>query len=186
MFDKLLKTEDVRSEWLADPVRAVQWRKTLAEFDRCFGSRAESPATVPVPATATGTGSESTGQSATTTTDSGAAFNWDDAFSEEPRDAEAFHKAYDGKVKGKFAWSPELTGYLIGNEDDSAIIKLFVEASEDIEIPETEPFLTYGAGTWLQDGKAVAYLDENPEGKAVICEFTSDACKVVLEAHKFF
>ncbi|CAK9088579.1 Uncharacterized protein SCF082_LOCUS41831 [Durusdinium trenchii] len=92
--------------------------------------------------------------------------DWDTAFAGEPREAAAWHAAYDGKVKGKFQWCPELTGYLVGDGDD--ITKFFLEASADYEITgleSNEAFLTYGAGTWLQDAKVDAYLEEYPQGK---------------------
>ena len=159
----------MRSEWLADPVRAPQWRKMLLEFDRTFGTRPDA-----APVIQSGAEAETTGRPVD--------LDWDQIFPGEPREAPAWHGAYDAKIKGKFQWCPELTGYLVGDADD--VTKFFLEASENYELTGTEsnePLLTYGAGTWLQDAKVESYLDENPEGKGLLCTFNSDCCSVMLE-----
>ena len=173
----LVLPRDIRTEFLADPVRGPEWRKMVQEFDRCFASsipRDSNPAETQESATAAAAAD-------------GQAFDWISLFSSEPRESAAWHEKYDGKVKAKCQWCPQLTAYLVDNNDaaegEPVRFKLFVEASEEYTCPMTEPFLAYGAGTWILDAKADSYIEENPNGyKAVLCEFTSDTADVVLEA----
>ncbi|CAK9115722.1 unnamed protein product [Durusdinium trenchii] len=165
--------KEVRSEWLADPVRAPQWRQVLSEFDRCFGTRADNAPPAPVTESAA-------------TEPAVASLDWDSVFPDEPREATAWHTKYDALVLGKFQWCPELTGYIIGSSEGNGVgTKFFLEASEDYTIDgfnhaDAEALLTYGAGVWLQDAKVQSYLDEHPDGKGVECHFDSDECKVLL------
>ena len=171
----LVLPRDIRTEFLADPVRGPEWRKMVQEFDRCFASS--------VPRDSNPVESEA----ATAAAADGQGFDWIALFPSEPRDAAKWHEKYDGQVKAKCQWCPQLTAYLVDTSDaaegEPVKFKLFVEASEEYTCPVTEPFLAYGAGTWILDAKAESYIEENPNGyKAVLCEFTSDAAAVVLEA----
>ena len=172
----LVLPRDVRTEFLTDPVRGPEWRKIVGEFDRCFAVAAPRDAADAGPAAS----DEPANQQQ-------AGFSWESIFADEPRDKASWHQKYDGQVKGKCQWCPQLTAYLVeapsDGEDETPKYMLFVEASEDYTIPKDDVFLAYGAGTWLLDGKADAYMEEN-EGcfKGVLCKFTSDVALVVLEA----
>lgn len=167
---------DVRQEFLTDAVRSPEWRKMLQEFDRVFGTHAE-PEAAPV----------TDGQAPV-------AFDWQKAFPGEITDKDPWHVEFDGKVKGKFQWCPELMAYLVECEADQASeetvhkkFRLYVEALGDYTIAATDPALTYGAGSWLLEGKAEQFITDNPQGhKAVLCEFTSDTVPVLLEARRSF
>ena len=180
----LVLPRDVRTEFLSDPVRGPEWRKMIQEFDRCFASSASKDSN-PVQSAA-----ETDNQPGGSGND-GKSFDWISLFASEPRESAKWHEKYDGMVKAKCQWCPQLTAYLVDTNDaaegDPVRFKLFVEASEAYTCPMTEPFLAYGAGTWILDAKAESYIDETPNGyKAVLCEFTSDTAAVVLEACLFF
>ena len=165
---------DVRQEFLTDPVRAPEWRRMLLEFDRVFGTHAEPEAS---PA------ADGAGQAASS-------FEWSNVFPGEITDTQPWHEAFDGKVKGKFQWCPEIMAYLVecdndqvGEEGAPKKWRLYVEAVENYTMVATEPALTYGAGGWLLEGRADQFITDNPQGhKAVLCEFSSDDAPVVLEA----
>ena len=173
----LVLPRDVRTEFLTDPVRGPEWRKIVGEFDRCFAVAAS--------ADGADAGPQASGEPAN---QQQAGFSWESIFADEPRDRASWHQKYDGHVKGKCQWCPQLTAYLVtspsaAGEDETPRYMLFVEASEDYTIPKDDVFLAYGAGTWLLDGKADAYIEENNDYfKGVLCQFTSDVALVVLEA----
>ena len=159
----------VRSEFLTDAVRSPDWRKILQEFDRCFGCAARPEPSPAVEAAAPE-----------------AAFSWQNAFPGEKTEQSEWHTEHDAKVKGKVQWCPEVTGYLVESPDDPQKLRFYVEALQDYSIPSTDAFLTYGAGSWLLDGKAGQFVADNPSGhKAVSCQFTTDLAAVVLEAGFF-
>ena len=166
---------DVRQEFLTDATRSPEWRKMLQEFDRVFGTHAEKEATTVADVAAT------------------QAFDWQKVFPGEITDKDPWHAEHDGKVKGKFQWCPELMAYLVECEADQSSgeavqkkFRLYVEAMENYIIVATEPALTYGAGSWLLEGKAEQFMTDNPHGhKAVLCEFTCVEAPVLLEARCF-
>lgn len=107
--------------------------------------------------------------------------------------ASAFQQEYAGKIKGKFAWCPELTAYLVeptpqaDDDDGMPLYQLFLEASQDYSLATTDAFLTYGAGAWLTDSKADQFLENAPVNhRGVLCEFRSDDVRVVLEEGRSF
>ena len=178
----LVLPRDVRTEFLTDPIRASEWRQLLAEFDRTFA--ASDP----------GNGQDSLAAAASTSPEAeDGAFKWSDLFPEECNEAAAFHTKYQNNIKGKCAWCPELQVYIVdmsqeNTEEHDKKPMLFIEAKETYEIASNEPFLTYGAGTWLMDSKADQWLkdQEGHNHKACLCAFTSDQALVMLEAGSVF
>ena len=174
----LVLPRDARQEWLTDAVRSPEWRKILQEFDRHF-STADAPEAAP---SANGDG-EAGSQPPV--------LDWQTAFPGEPATSQEFHERFESKIKGKFSWAPELTGYIVqpvddGPADDESqglpIYHLYLEASQDYELKADEGFLTYGAGAWLTEAKAEQFLENAPSNhRAVQCEFTSDSAPVFLE-----
>ena len=87
-------------------------------------------------------------------------------------------------------WCPEITAYLVektGSGDENALedYELHIEATTEYTIGNGEAFLTYGAGSWLQDAKVDQFVDSAPPNhRGVTCSFTSDSDLVVLEAGK--
>jgi len=176
----LVLPRDVRTEFLTDPIRSAEWRKLLAEFDRTFAAGEQGSGEVSSAATAPVEAED-------------AAFKWSDLFPEECKDAIAFHAKYQNNIKGKCAWCPELQVYIVDTsqeniEEHDKKPMLFIEAKETYEIASNEPFLTYGAGTWLMGSKADQWLkdQEGHKHKACLCAFKSDQALVVLEAGTFF
>ena len=169
----LVLPRDVRMEFLGDPIRSPEWRKVVQDFDRCFANAAPA-------------GSDTAAASAEGAA-SGVApgFDWATHFADEPKAKNAWHEKYDAKVKGKCQWCPQLAAYLVDPgtpEGEQVKYMLFIEAAEDYTIPVEDGFLLYGAGTWLLDSKADAYIEENPNGyKGVLCQFTSDTVPVTFE-----
>lgn len=166
---------DVRSQFLTDPVRAGEWRRVLQEFDRCFGSVA----------------TENVEASAIANPDPEANSQNADVVLELPTEASSeWHARCDSKIKAKFNWCPEITAYLVektGSGDENALedYELHIEATTEYTIGNDEAFLTYGAGSWLQDAKVDQFVDSAPPNhRGVICSFTSDSDLVVLEAGK--
>lgn len=169
---------NIRAEFLTDAIRGPEWRRMLQEFDRCFGTAA-----TPEEPKAVSEGDDGSAQEKTS-------FDWPGAF-DEPQGAEEWHAKYDSLIFGKFTWCPELTAYIVKEGVDSSVadpdapkkFKLFIEANEAYTLGATDPFLTYGAGAWLLDNKAEAFLSDNAEHghKGVVCKFSSDLDPVVLE-----
>ena len=180
----LILPRDVRSQFLTDPVRAPEWRGILQEFDRCYGSASTESAESEVIAA---------GDASAPTAEQGLAAMGVAAEFEFPTETTAdWHARCDANVKAKFNWCPEISAYLVPKpdqgDDEMALedFELYVEATAEYTIGKDEPFLTYGAGSWLQDaGKVDAFLENAPPNhRAVNCCFTSDADLVVLEAGK--
>lgn len=182
----LVLPRDCRQEWMTDAVRAPEWRKIVQEFDRHFSTPAAAKAPPQArsesqPATAEGSGPAST-----------PALDWQQLFGPS-LGASAFQQEYAGKIKGKFAWCPELTAYLVeptpqaDDDDGMPLYQLFLEASQDYSLATTDAFLTYGAGAWLTDSKADQFLENAPVNhRGVLCEFRSDDVRVVLEEGRSF
>ena len=174
----LVLPRDVRGEFLTDVVRSPEWRKILQEFDRCFGT-ASQPSSEQA-AAAAGDAGEPVGAAAADQT----AFQWPSATA-----AAEWHAQWDDKVKAKFAWSPDLTGYLVEKEseaeDNLPDFHLYVEAMADVSIFPEDAFLTYGSGTWLTGAKVANFVENAPvnhRGVALLLE--TDLVPVVLEAWK--
>eukprot|EP00434_Breviolum_minutum_P019611 symbB.v1.2.017298.t1/scaffold1343.1/size124258/7 len=168
----LVLPRDVRTEFLTDPIRSAEWRKLLGEFDRTFAAGEQGSGEVSSAATAPVEAED-------------AAFKWSDLFPEECKDAIAFHAKYQNNIKGKCAWCPELQVYIVDTsqeniEEHDKKPMLFIEAKETYEIATNEPFLTYGAGTWLMGSKADQWLkdQEGHKHKACLCAFKSDQALV--------
>ena len=174
----LILPRDVRGEFLTDVVRSPEWRKILQEFDRCF-----STASQPSPDEGTSAAAEG-GEAAAAAADQ-TAFQWPSATA-----AAEWHATWDSKVKAKFAWSPELTGYLVekesASEDNLPDFHLYVEAmSADVSVFPEDVFLTYGSGTWLTGAKVANFVENAPSNhRGVGCQLETDLVPVVLEAWK--
>ena len=173
----LVLARDVRQQFLTCPIRSPDWRKVLQEFDRTFGTPTSGAAPAPAPAAET----SGSGPSAA------ASFDWARLFPGEPSDPAVFQQQFSGKIKGKFAFCPEVQCYIVAAEepiDEQApeIFRLYLEATSDYQIEKESQFLTYGAGTWLTESKADNFLETAHENhRGVLCEFKSSADRVVLE-----
>ena len=172
----LVLPRDIRAEFLTDTVRAPEWRKIIQEFDRCYGR----------------TDAAEVEQSAGNESDPVAPANGPLAL-EPAEEAAGFHSRCDAKVKGKFSWSPELTAFVVEPEpsDDQDDVmpeyELYLEASADYTIGTDEAVITYGAGSWLTDGKVEKFVANAPSNhRGVLCKFDDDLSPVVLEAGKLF
>lgn len=149
--------------FLADPVRAPEWKDILRDFDRCYGVAGSAPP-----------------QTAATETPI-PEVDWTSIFPDVPQFSES-------KVKAKYAFAgvQGVTCYVVepadydGETGGALKYELWVAATCEATIPGTIPLLTYGAGSWLLDGKAETALRETPE-KVIAWKFNSCTAQVVLE-----
>lgn len=170
----LVLPRDIRAQFLTDTVRAPEWRKIIQEFDRCYGKSVTAESEVV--------------QSAGNESDATPGPVNGPVALEPAEEAAGFHSRCDAKIKAKFSWSPELMAYLVEQNpsDDTDVMaeyELYLEASADYTIGTDEPVLTYGAGSWLTDGKVENFLANAPSNhRGVLCKFDDDLLPVVLEA----
>lgn len=178
----LVLPRDVRQEWMTDPVRSPEWRQLVQEFDRLFSTPAAAAANAAA-ASASPTPAANAGSTSTTAVD------WQRLFG-APMSSESFQQTFADKIKGKFAWCPELNGYLVqpteggGDDEDSGlpVYQLFLEATQDYKLDTNDAFLTYGAGAWLTDSKADQFLENAPSNhRGVLCAFHADSDLAILE-----
>lgn len=165
--DVLTVPPDIRRTYLNDPARAPEWRKILQDFDRRWASEVQSgtPSTTAngsTPSRANG----STPSRATTSSESLAVtpsgsddppaiasdFDWGTVFPEEPKTKTDFEAKYASLHT--FTVSGNMVGVIVEGP------KLFLVASGECSLTVDEPILMFGAGVWLLDAKASAFLEE--------------------------
>ena len=168
--DVLTLPRDVRMLFLQDPVRSVEWKEILREFDQTYSANSASAAAA---------------ECANPSGPPEPQFDWSSHFAGEPN----FEQS---KIKGKYALAgvQNVTCYVVvpadyvepsGDDDaEGPKYQFWVSASTNTTIPDTVPILTYGPGTWVLDGRAQTALTETPE-KVVLCEFHSCEDQVILE-----
>ena len=157
--------------FLQDPVRSVEWKEVLRQFDATYQSGA-----------AVAAASSSTGASPA----AASTFDWSSVFGGQTQFDEE-------KIKAKYALAgvANVTCYIVtpsdyeepGPDDEDAPppqYQFWMSASVDLTVPDTLPVLTYGPGTWVTDARAKTALSETPD-KVVLCAFQSCEDMVVLE-----
>ena len=133
----------VRQQYLSDPVRASEWRKFMAEFDRKWC--ATSPASVETAGPRVAEG-EPDGAG-------GGEFTWSQVFSDEPSTKSDLESRY-GAAATSFAIADGLHGYVVEGP------KLFLVSTGVVEWDTTTPIISYGAGTWLLEAKAEQFWQD--------------------------
>ena len=153
---------DIRSMFLQDPVRSPEWKDLLRDFDRCYGAATDSAQGAP----------EVT---------AGPAVDWSTVFPDAPQFSE-------DKVKAKYSFAAVqgITCYFVipdtvnPENGDENLHEFWVSATGEATIPATVPILTYGAGSWLLDGKVETALRETPT-KIILWEFRDCNAPCLLE-----
>ena len=154
---------DIRDKWLTDPVRAIDWRAVLKNFDSVHLPPLDSSDPQPQP--------EPDAQKVTPTA------NFMEVFPGEPATIEAFNEKY--KKDDIFAEVSEgaVVYVLMKNEG-----VLYLHAKEATTLSATTPIVLYGAGRWLQDEKAKEFKeDANNMKKGVECILENDQAPLVVE-----
>ena len=152
--------QEVRSQFLQDPIRAPEWRQMLQNFDSKW---AEDVSGRPAPAARPS--SQSQTQAANTGANNAAeehgapetdavtdTTTWNDVFPEEPKTKAELEAKY--QLAHQFSVNNNVTGIITEGP------KLFLVGSADSELPSDETILTFGAGSWLLDNKATAYEED--------------------------
>ena len=141
---------EIRSRYLQDPHRASEWKKLLREFDRKWASAegtVQTTASSPTPATEpASTQPADDGQG-----DGCSSGSWSDVFPGEPTNKAALHQKY-GAGCHTFSLDNNVTAVITEGP------RLFVTSSGASHLKKDSPILAFGAGTWLLDSKADAYL----------------------------
>ena len=127
----------IRQQYLNDPIRAVDWRATLKEFDRKWAEDV----------TPTDQQAGRQGQS------DGATFSWQTVYPDEPCTKSEMEAKY-GTSATSFAITETLAGHIVEGP------RLFVVSSGDGEFGTEQPVICFGAGVWLLENKAEAFLQD--------------------------
>eukprot|EP00434_Breviolum_minutum_P012504 symbB.v1.2.011016.t1/scaffold726.1/size168711/2 len=144
---------DVRAQFMGDPVRSAEWKRLLAEFDRKWSTSSSgesgrsTDAAVEQIVAAEGDGDGESGQQDEEPRGS----SWESAFVGEPTTKEDMEAKYT--TAHSFPMADNLVGVIVEGP------KLFVSSLGDVQWSVDEPFLCFGAGTWLLDDKAASYLE---------------------------
>lgn len=142
---------DLRSRWVACPIRAPEWRQILTQFDKQWAvdvseqpKKEEKATPAPSqPATSPGTDGEEV-----------KGFDWQEVFPEEPKSKEALESKYGAGAHRFNVTDNNLVMVLVEGP------KLFILALAESELDGREPILCYGAGTWLLDNKAESLVQD--------------------------
>eukprot|EP00435_Cladocopium_sp_Y103_P068767 s95_g32.t1 len=148
--------QQVKTQYATCPIRAGEWRKLLAEFNRKWGPAdpSTSASATPVRSAAAGAvvAAETSGNQHGDQPSAAEQMDWESIFSTEPTTREAFEQKYQAACT--FAVTNEVSGIITEGP------KLFLMATADAQLDLSEPILCCGAGTWLLDGKATAFEEE--------------------------
>ena len=134
---------DVRAQFMGDPVRSAEWKRLLAEFDRKWSTSSSgesgrsTDAAVEQIVAAEGDGDGESGQQDEEPRGS----SWESAFVGEPTTKEDMEAKYT--TAHSFPMADNLVGVIVEGP------KLFVSSLGDVQWSVDEPFLCFGAGTWL-------------------------------------
>ena len=140
---------DVRAQFMGDPVRSAEWKRLLAEFDRKWSATASGEAERSSAAVQQIVASEDGESGQQDEQPNGCV--WESAFQEEPTTKADLDAKYS--TAHSFPMADNLVGVIVEGP------KLFVSSLGDVQWPVDEPFLCFGAGTWLLDDKATSYLE---------------------------
>lgn len=156
---------DVRDKWLTDPIRSPTWRDVLRKFDVVF--TADEPIN-PEPE------ADTSSDAADVVIKPELTFDWDSCFSGSPRTEDELSTK---KISHSTPLSIKGAHFNITEDEE-----VYILASEDVTIPSSLWLIGYGAGTWLQDDKARAFLLSPGACKTWIqCTFQSDQDVVIFE-----
>ena len=145
-----------RSKFNMCPIRAPEWRNLLKKFDATWGrtdtppagTRGENGQTPPVE-TASPSQVNTTPATEPSVETASENVNWSEVFPDEPTTKAQFEEKY--QPASSFAINNQVTGMLVEGP------KLFLMATADVSMDQSEPVVCFGAGTWLLDGKATAF-----------------------------
>ena len=127
----------IRQQYLNDPIRAVDWRATLKEFDRKWAED--------VTPTDQQAGRQAQSDEAT--------FSWQTVYPDEPCTKSEMEAKY-GTSATSFAITETLAGHIVEGP------RLFVVSTGDGEFGTEQPVICFGAGVWLLENKAEAFLQD--------------------------
>ena len=139
--------QEIKNQWITDPIRATEWRKTLQDFDRKWGPHASETPQTPVPSTPATTSAPVEDQPDPSTT------SWDDIYAGEPKSKQDLEAKY-GPGAHSFSVNNNVTGIIVEGP------KLFLVGTAHAELDDQEGILFFGAGTWLLDTKATAFAED--------------------------
>ena len=145
----------IRSQYLACPRRAPEWRKLLQEFDRKWNASADQSAspTRPVTEEANSAGNQAQVVPTAGTLDSS---GWEAIFPQDATTKEDLEKI------GAPAHSFTVSSTCVAQVHEGP--KLYLLSTGETELTLDEPILSFGAGTWLLDAKAAAFLQDHVLG----------------------
>lgn len=160
--DTLVLPQDLRARFLVDPLRGMEWRKLLETFDRTYGVGVCQAPRVEETLEATVQPSS---------------FDWATVFPTDPVTEQTFKEMYPVTLATMDLQGSKghLTVVTEGSEN-----RLFLIAKDDLNLDQESWLLGHGAGSWLQDSKAVEHASNNP-GKSHIASWHDDAVAVVME-----
>lgn len=166
--DSVTIPRDVRDKWLRDPHRSPEWREVLRKFDDVFTLNIPGPAVTVAAALAVKDEPASAALAQ-------ALDPWADVFSDT-----ATAEAQLGQVAHSFPHSLSGLTWNLTNDNHLYIV---ATAVDDTNIDAEQYILAYGAGQWLQDQKATAFLEnlKNAATNAVKFELASDEDLIIFE-----
>ena len=141
---RLTIPDEVRNQFLSDPIRSCEWKKLLADFDRKCSGEGQSQQQVTQLAETSPQPDQPDGAAA--------ASLWETSFPDEPTTKTEFEAKY--QAVHSFAISDNLAGVIVEGP------KLFLQALGEVEWPKEEPILFFGAGGWLLDQKATTFMED--------------------------
>ena len=180
----LVIPHEIRSQYLSDPSRNHEWRKLLKEFDHKWGendqtpNRSTTPAASPSGSTAPAPGSEPGPSPRCLDGDlNGATFDWASVFPDSPTTRTDMETKFP-TGRHQFTMDGNLVGVIIeGTETTDP--QLYIMATGDGSVETDTPVLTFGAGTWLLDGKAESFMQDrwfNERSKNLSIWFKQNLC----------
>ena len=180
----LVIPHELRSQYLSDPSRNHEWRKLLKEFDHKWGesvqtpNRSTTPAASPSGSTAPTPGSEPGPSPRCLDGDlNGAAFDWASVFPDSPTTRTDMETKFP-TGRHQFTMDGNLVGVIIEGTETTGP-QLYIMATGDGSVETDTPVLTFGAGTWLLDGKAENFIQDrcfNERSKNISIWFKQNLC----------
>ena len=141
--------QETKNQWITDPIRASEWRKTLQDFDRKWGPHSPGTPQTPAPSTPATTCAPVEDQPAPDPP----VTSWDEIFVGEPKNKQDLEAKY-GPGAHSFSVNNNVTGIIVEGP------KLFFVGTAHAELDEKEGQLFFGAGTWLLDTKATTFAED--------------------------
>lgn len=154
---------DTRSKYISCPIRGPEWRALLQKFDQTWSrvvapERGPSSSTPLRPTMAVVNDDEGEGEGEHGRDDGGShgmdSFDWSSVYADEPKTKDLFDAKYP-TVCHRFTMNDSnISGVLVEGP------KLFIMASGECECDTDTPIVSFGAGTWVLDARAQAFLDD--------------------------